>query len=356
MTKRIVGAQADDGDWRIRLQQALEAFAREIESRPWAIRLALVEAFSAGPAVLKRIRSTEQAFESIIVESFARAPGEVEVPPLLIKGVVAGIFSMARAQLLVRGEEAPPNLAEALAEWVLALHSNAVIELAALDRSLLAQRPVVGASGEGKLLTFGQAASPKADERELILAAVSKITLTDGYGQLTVPRICAASGVRRKAFGIYFDGVTDCFCAALELRAYRALEYANHQAVSCSDWASGISRGTAAFCEWIASDPLFAKLAFIDASASGSDGIRCREGIMAAIASRFRSGASPAQRPSRFAAEASVGAVWGILHHYVVSGRAQQLRRLAPILAFLVLAPTIGPLTAAECIRREMDT
>jgi AcrR family transcriptional regulator len=350
--ERIAEAQGD-GDWRERLRRALEAFAQEIETRPCVARLALVEAFSAGPAVLERMRSTEQIFETMIAESFDRAPGDIEVPPLLVKGVVAGISCTARSRLLAGRERELPGLASELLDWALAFHSEAILELAELDRSLT-RRAIGEPSDIDRSPAFGRASKPKSDERELILAAVSKLAYAEGYNELTVQRICAAAGIRRRAFEAHFEGVTDCFLAALELCTYRVLGYANGQAVAGSDWAGGVNRATAALCEQLARDPFFAKLAFVEAFAPGPDGVRCREGILGVIVDRFRLSGPPTQCSSALAAEASVGAVWGILHHYVTSGRAQQLPRLIPTLSFLALAPAIGPTAATQSIRQEM--
>ncbi|HEY6550315.1 MAG TPA: TetR/AcrR family transcriptional regulator, partial [Solirubrobacterales bacterium] len=278
----------------------------------------------------------------------------LEVPPLLVKGIVGGISCSARSQLLAGNEKELPRLADELLEWTLSFLNETVVELAELD--LLATRKSASEpTGADEPHIHGNAGAPEG-ERELILSAVAKLAFADGYCRLTVPRICAAAGIRRKGFETHFENVTDCFLATLKLRTFRAIEYAATEAASGSSWPEGVNRATTALCQQIVRDPVFAKLAFIEAFAAGEEGVLCREGIMAAIVERFRAGAPRDQRPTRLAAETSVGAVWGLLHHYVISGRAQQLPGLAPTLSFLALAPTIGAPAAAEAIRREMAT
>jgi hypothetical protein len=46
--------------------------------------------------------------------------------------------------------------------------------------------------------------------------------------------------------------------------------------------------------------------------------------------------------PSRLAAEASVGAVWGIVHHHVTGGATHLLPGLADHATYIALAPVIG--------------
>jgi len=51
--------------------------------------------------------------------------------------------------------------------------------------------------------------------------------------------------------------------------------------------------------------------------------------------------------------EASVGALWGVLHKEVNVGRARQVPRIAAVLAYFVLSPILGTATAVETIRKE---
>jgi hypothetical protein len=50
------------------------------------------------------------------------------------------------------------------------------------------------------------------------------------------------------------------------------------------------------------------------------------------------------------AAEASVGAMWGVIHHLVATGRGAQLPAAAPILSYLALAPALGASAAVDAI------
>jgi hypothetical protein len=59
------------------------------------------------------------------------------------------------------------------------------------------------------------------------------------------------------------------------------------------------------------------------------------------------------QRPSELAAEASVGAVWGIVYGYIAAGHARELQHIAPMLSFLALAPAIGAVRAVRKMAAE---
>jgi AcrR family transcriptional regulator len=335
-----MAASQDEGrDWQDRLRLAFDAFAREVATKPREARLALVEAFAAGPAVLERMRCAEGIFESMLAEGSTPDLGDVETSPLLIKGIVSGVSHLARTRLLSGRELELPGLGDELLDWALCFHDETV-EFEWL--------PAAVAPGPRPALE-GRRRPPYAieDERDLILTATTKLAVTDGYQQLSVSRICASAGVRRGCFEARFEGVRDCFLTAVELRTSLALEVAIECAAGRS-WAFEVHDAIAALCGQVAHDPVLAKLAFVEIFGPGEAGVLCRERIMARITERFRLGI-PSELPTgEVASEASVGALWGILHHCVTAGRARQLPRIAPVLTFLTLAPILGAGNAAD--------
>ncbi len=347
---RIVAAQRGERDWEQRLRLAFAAFGEEIQGKPQTGRLALVEVLALGPAALEQMRRAEGMFEAMVGESFSRAPGEITVPPLLIKGIVAGGAGVARTRLLDGREWELPNVAEALVEWAFCYRSEAAAEIGSLDHKLAS----LGFVGGSELLGEEQNRETPGDERALILSAVAKLAAADGYWKLTVTRIRSAAGVSRRSFDAQFESVEDCFFAALELRVDRALSQAKRAYAEGDSWACGIHRALGALCDYIARDPVLGRLGFAEAFAPGPEGMRRRESIMASITALFRESASPEQRPTELAAEASVAAIWGILHYYVASGQAQaqRLGQVVPVLSFLALAPAIGAEAAADAILR----
>lgn len=347
---RIVASQRSDHDWQGQMRLAFGAFAHEFELKPQAARLAFVEAFAVGPAALERMWHAEGMFEAMIRESFARAPDGIGVSPLLVKGIVAGIERVARARLLAGHEQAFAKLGDELLEWALCYrceaaataldgfdHRFASVALGELDSSA---RPETNDQAHG-------------DERALILSAVAKLAVAEGFEQLTVARIRAVAGVPRRSFDANFEGVEDCFLAALELRAEHALSHAGLAYATGRSWPGGVHRALEALCAYLAFDPVLARIGFVEVFAPGLDGMRCRERLMASITKRFRDSAPLAQCPSELAAEASVGAIWGVLHHQLVAGQARRLPQIAPTLSFLALAPAIGAPAAADAIREE---
>jgi AcrR family transcriptional regulator len=347
-TKQVGAAQKGCHDWRERLRLALRAWAEGIVREPQAARLGLVEVFAGGAAALEQMRRAEGHYETMIEQSFASAPDPVPVPPLIVKGIVAGVHRVARAQLLGGRAHELPGMVDELLEWMLCFRSRAAASLAQLDAPAISAAP-----GAATLALPDRGA--REDERERILEAAARLAAEEGYWQLTVPRIRAEAGVSRKRFDEHFEDVQDCFIAALERRAERALAHTATAGAAARTWPGGLHRAMCALCAEIAAGPVLARLGFIEVFAPGPDGMLCRERAIAGIAESFRASAPTGQRPSELAAEASIGAVWGVIHHHVALGRAHQLPRITGVLSYLALAPAIGAEQAGDAIAAERE-
>jgi AcrR family transcriptional regulator len=334
----IIAAAEGEEDWRERLRLGFLAFADQITGSPEMARLALVEAFTAGAVAIERMQRTNLLFEALMARNLALADDAPRLPPLVVKGVVAGGSRLARARLL---SGHPRQLAldgDELLKWALSFCDEDVVRL-----------PGLGAVGV-PLLPEASPVMPLEDERALILAATARLASKEGYATLTVPRVRAAAGVSRRSFDTHFEGVADCFLATLETLSDRTLAAATPFYLAADDWASGIHRMIADLCRHLARDPTFAGLAFLEIFSPGSEAIRWRCEMIAKLAARLRRGAPPAQRPSKFAAEASIGAMWGVIHHFVATGHGAQLPVAAPALSYLALAPALGGAAAVDVI------
>lgn len=337
----IIAAAEGEEEWRERLRLGFLAFADQITGSPEKARLALVEAFAAGAVAIERMQCTNQFFEALMAKNLALAEDAPRLPPLVVKGIVAGGSRLARARLLSGHPRQPALDGDELLQWALSLCDNDVVRL----RGLVA----AGVPPLREALVM-----PLEDERALILAATAKLASKEGYATLTVPRVRAAAGVSRRSFDTHFEGVGDCFLKTLETLSDRTLAAAAPVYLTADDWASGVHRMIASLCWHLARDPTFAGLAFLEVFSPGRETIQWRSEMIAKLAIRLRQGAPPSRRPSEFAAEASIGAMWGVIHHIVAAGRGAQLPGAAPALSYLALAPALGGAAAVDVIAAEV--
>jgi len=337
----VIAAAEGEKEWRKRLRLGFLALADQVAGRPEAARLALVEAFTVGAVAVERMRRTSRLFEALVEKNLALSDDAPWLPPLVVKGIVAGGTRSARARLLSDRPRQPALDGDELAQWALSFCDEDVARLRGLGVSGAPPAP--------------QAAfvTPPGDERALILAATAKLASKEGYAALTVPRVRAAAGVSRRSFDAHFESVADCFLATLETLGDRTLAAAASLFITAEDWASGVHRTITDLCRHLARDPTFTALAFVEAFSPEPEEIQWRSEMIAKLATRFRRGAPPARRPSELAAEASIGAMWGVIHDFVVSGRGTQLPAAAPALSYLALAPALGATAAVDVIVRE---
>jgi AcrR family transcriptional regulator len=353
--REILAAQRRHDDGRAQIRSGIFTFVREVAANPEAARVALVEIYNAGPAGLERMNHTSGLFETLVTETSTRVDDEAKLPPLMVKGIVAGIVRVARARLMVGRERELLSEAGELERWILSLRNKAAAEVCTSDPTTPITWRLEGA-GNGDNETPTQMGCPAGlDDRSLILSAVTRLSASDGYRSLSVPSIRTTAGVSRQSFDAHFEGVADCFLAALEWNANAFQAGARANRASGSSWPSRVHRALTGLCAQIANDSVVGRLSFVEAFAPGRKGVHWRVGFVANMSEFLRESAPPDQRPTTIAAEASVVAVCTVLRHCVVTGHARRLREVAGMLSYLVLAPVIGAEDAAEVIRSERE-
>jgi AcrR family transcriptional regulator len=346
-TRRIIASQADEEDWRERAQLVLAAFANELKAAPSVGRFALVEARAAGPAARERVRHAEHNFEIILAEALTRAPEGIVVPPLLIEAVVAGITRVACARLVSGRAQEISGLAADLAKWAFCYASEEAGALEELD--LRAGTHSMDASTKSSLTGGSSGLSSANGDRALILSAIAKLAATAGYTNLTIPRIRRAAGVSRKAYDEHFDGIEDCFVAALNQRSEEVLSRAALAQVVSHTWSGGLYRAIVALCEGIATDPFLASVCVDNDFNPGSRTAQARHRLIGAAVEQLTDSIPAKHRPSKLIMEASQGAIWGLFQNHLIKERALP----SATLAYLALTPAIGPSASLAAICRE---
>lgn len=353
-TRRIIASQASERDWRERPRLIFDAFVRELEGDPVAARFALVSAYAAGPAALEQARKSEATFEAMLGQSFARLPNGMVVPQLVVEGMMAGVARVSRTRLLSGRETELAHLDEEMTDWMLTYPGKPAGELAGLDLQMVWRdtrlQPLVVPSGSGE----GEA-WPSTGDRALILTSLTSLTASGSYSELTVERIRRGAGVSRAVFRSYFEGVEDCYIAALEQRAGEAFAQAARAQTAGRTWSGGLYRAISALCDQIAADPLLLSVCMADDFEPGSSGSRIRAQLLAIVAEQLADSAPPDDQPSALIAEASSGAVWALFHRHVVRGIAHSAPQVAATLAFMALTPVVGAEAAVAAILAEQS-
>ena len=343
-TQRIIAAQAEESGWRGRSRLVFEEFIRELQRGPAGARLALIDAYTAGEAALAQVWRTERTFEGVLAEALARTPEGIAVPPLIVQGMVAGVATVSKGYLL-RGKVADlTSEGEELIDWAMSYPDQATARLGDLDSQSVWRDTALEPGKEPREEQW-----PSTGDRTLILKAVAELAAAKGYAGLTVPRIRSTAGVSRRKFDAHFDDVEDCYLAALEQRAAEALAGAARAQTAAHSPAGGTYRAIAALCDYVAADPFLARACLNDEFPPTPNGARAKKRLADATVELFWDSPSGS---TRLATEASSAAVWSLFLYHVLREQATR-PQIAATLAYLALAPTIGPVATVQALERE---
>lgn len=331
----------DSGDgWQAKLRGAFAAYTDEVVEEPDAARLVLVEALGAGPAAMARMGRTRLIFEKIIGASFAEAPDGAP-PPLVVKGIVCGVERITRQRLLAGEVAELPALADQLTAWALSYRSGRASALVATSSGTEHRAPA-------------QCCPRPAteNERARILRCAAQSAAASGYDRLTPARIALGAGVGEARFHELFRDTEQCFLDAIDRLGLEALVCAARAFRDGEQGVAGIHRGIAALMTHLATHPVLLRVAFVEIFALGPTSVGRRERLLNQYTQHLMQVLPAPRASSRLTADASVGAVWGIIHHYVTHGAAHLLPGLADQVTYIALAPVIGGDAAAQSLRR----
>jgi AcrR family transcriptional regulator len=336
--ERISRAYRDEEDPERRLCRAFEQFACEAAGEPQAARFALLEPFAAGQAAFARMDRGREMFEGLIAASISNPSRRATVSPTIAKGIVGGVERVSRVYLLAGKIGELAATADELSGWVSGYRP--------WSRSTPAQPPEAAT-------TRPQAGLRGKDEGLRILRAAAAIAASDGYSGLSAPRITRLAGVSEETFASLYDGadaIEACFLAAFDLLGVEALVCAARASRHAGGWPDGVCSGITALLDHVAAHPFLGPVAFIEIFSVGPSAIERRSRMLQKFADVFTRWIPEAQRPSELIAEAIVGAIWAVVHDYVVRGQVDRLPELADHATYLALAPVVGHEAAIELI------
>jgi AcrR family transcriptional regulator len=185
-------------------------------------------------------------------------------------------------------------------------------------------------------------------QRERLLAAVVRVTATNGYESMTVGDILGEAGVGRESFYELFDDKLDCMLAAHKILVDNLEERVRAAYEEPGPWPGRVRSALAATLEWFAADPDAARFTLIELSTVGP----AFRPIFKAEFSRFirlldegLDEEGPDPELAR-ATSLAVGATLARIYEEVVLGRAAELPRLLPDLTYELLVPFVGEAAA----------
>lgn len=333
--------------------------AAAVES-PGTIALTTIEVAAANPSGLERRDRLMSDFGSLISECLSSDDEHQELPSTLGRALAGSTHRTIDAHL--RAGNAPDimDLGPQLARWTRSYHPlppdfpladpapappDRLVELVggrAPGTLTLAPKdyhPPIGKQSKG----FIQQAN-----RERIFDAVAQLTSEGGYSTLTAQAIAERADISERAFLAHFKSKDEAFAAAVELGHMRALALVDRARAGAGSWGDSVRHAVCAWLEFLASEPLFTRMAFVDAPLAGPAMTRRAHEHAVSYTRLLLDGAPQRRQPPQIAPEAAVQGMFELAFHHAIQEKAGDLLRVTREATYLALAPFLGVTEAAE--------
>ncbi len=333
--KRAQTFQRRGDEWSDRLALTLGALAQDVARHPGAASVVLVEAYDPQAGALETLATGWERFEELLAGSFSEADGQ-DPPPLVVKGILAGVAHVARAHLLAGRElQLPRRVVDELAAWACACCSGAAVSPVAAAASSASETsmiaPEIASRGDGEL----------CDEHRWMLEACARLAGEGGYGSLTISRIEKDAQVPRGALRRHFTDVRECFLDAYEMVCGDLLRCALVRTYAPSSWPSVMPHPMLErLTDRLATRPDLARIVFCEVLAAGPAGVRAQTRLLETFAGGLAGRVPPERCSSHVVHGAGAAAVWAVMGHLSAHGGAQRLPATCQVLARLM--PPVG--------------
>jgi AcrR family transcriptional regulator len=314
-------------------------------SRPDVSRLLLTEALAAGPLGVQE--------RDMLITGIAEAIAECTPPqsPIdLPRGILIG-GALRFLSIRLRDGDLTDSLHDEIREWA------TIFTRRSSQRSWCASftpaMPRLPTLSPAK----GSLPHPSGKPRERILRACAATIREKGYRAVTVTDIVAVAGVSRRLFYNEFASKSDAFIAAYELAFERSVAACTPAFFSSGTWPERVWRSGLAFTGFLAREPLFAYLGFVECYAIGPGFVRRVHDTQLMFTWFLEEGYR--QRPQARSLSRSCGAltattIFELAFQGSRRGPSLQLRRLQPLAVHIALAPFIAPDVAGAFVTAKL--
>ncbi len=339
--KRAVAAWQREHGWANRLHAACKVLFDDVAESPKGARLVLIDSLGVGTGSWQRMQLASLAFERLVAAVLQAAPEGIEFPALTSRALVGGVRNLVFMRVLEDRERELYALSDEVLDWIESYRLPG------------AARPAARRSGARPCPAPTPPALRPGDElRRRALGAVVQLTVEEGYARVSDPQIAALAGISIEAFHERFTGKEDCLAAVLDEFRRGTLEALGAGLQSAPSWVEAVPAAMSAFIEYLLAQRALARVALIDILDVGPATIGPMTSSIEDFGALLTRSAPPPCRGRMVAREAIAGAVWAIVSSAVATERLSRRPGLGDELAFIVLAPYVGPRAALQSIEQ----
>jgi AcrR family transcriptional regulator len=325
-----------DRRWQDEGLGTLQAVFDLCAAQPAAARMCIVDAYAAGRAGLEPMMRAVDQLDALSLAIRSNDPRRRASRAELVRAVIGGMHAILYNRLRDGRETELPGLAKETWEWA--------VSFSPLPGTLrLRQRRTPGTAG----------APPFAAHipSERILRGFAAGVSEHGYGATTIAEIAAAARISQATFYAHFADKEDAMEAALDSSGAQMVAATLPAVRRAEDWMEGVRVAIDSMCAFLAAEPAFARLRGVEAYSAGPRAVELRDRATKEILDVTLAIDKDAPRLEGLIEEATLGALNTILYDAATKGGPEAIRGAAAVMAYVVLAPLVGPDTAYEVIR-----
>jgi AcrR family transcriptional regulator len=191
-------------------------------------------------------------------------------------------------------------------------------------------------------------------QRSRLIAAMTEVACELGVANVTVGHVVEGAGVSRRTFYELFADREDCFLAAFDEGVGRIGACVLPAYEWPGTWRERVRASLAALLGFLDEERLVGRLLIVESLAAGHRALERRGHVLAqiiAVVDEGRTAVKGGEGPSRLTAEATVGAVFSVIHARLLEEDPGSLVGLVNPLMGMIVLPYLGSAAA----RRELE-
>jgi AcrR family transcriptional regulator len=309
----------------VHARQAFDAFIDLIVEQAAAARMCLVEIYAAGPRAIEEIDRTTDGVQAFLSATLEQVPGREGMPAEIVRAMVGGVRKVIHSRLYRHEEAELIELTQQMWDWCAAYEPPP----GAL------RRPRGHASRNG-------ASANGYDPADRILRALAAVVAEKGYPAMTIGDIAARASISLSTFYANFADKEEAMLAAVDTGSSQMLATTLPAFRRAPDWPHAVRGAFGAMFAFCAAEPEYTTLGAVDVYAAGRRALEQRDEVMKTMEALLIPGFELKPDVSPIAAEAIGGAIYSMIYDQVKRGGAERMQEIAPLAAYVTLAPFIG--------------
>jgi AcrR family transcriptional regulator len=331
--------------YRNQLRAAFVTYLDIAIEHPDRTQFVVLESLRLGEAGVARRQRISEIYEELVIGASAKATERGAVSECTIRAIVGGTRGLLQRRVRSGELEELRQHIDELLDWGLSYRRIGIPSAVALAEKQ-PRTPQGDQPGAADELWDERPDSirdrTRLTQRERMVRGAAMVVAENGYPKLSIPAITGAAGVSNQTFYEHFSSAQEAFLEAIDTIGLHAATRIAAAVEAPQDWVEKIVVGLARLLNFLANNPLIARLPFIEAIGAGPEGLERVWMLTDGLVALFDLNGVPAEVGAplpELVVEAIAGGIYVVLQREVAEGRTEALLELLPELTTIALAP-----------------